>query len=283
MNALEITSCLEFGLIYGIMAVGIFLTFRMIDFPDMTCDGSFVLGGAISGILIKSGCNPWIALCASAFGGALAGLATGLVHSLFKISNLLSGILVAFMLYSINIRIMGGLPNISLIGATTIFSNVRPMYLLPIICFAVVLKFIWLLATDFGLGIRSIGQNKITATNYGINIAVVSTIVLMLSNALISLSGALLNQHQCFVDISQGVGTLVVGLAAVMIGEKLFPARSCFLLIPACVVGSIVYRIFIAFALHSEIFGLETQDLNLLTGLLIIFAMAIPKIRRKAC
>ncbi|MDR1413754.1 MAG: ABC transporter permease [Puniceicoccales bacterium] len=283
MSTLEALNCLEIGLIYGIMAMGIFLTFRMIDFPDMTCDGSFVLGGAISGIMIKSGCNPWVALCVSIFGGALAGLATGILHTLFKISNLLSGILTAFMLYSINIRIMGGLPNISLIGESTIFPSGTSLWILLLICFVVELKFMWLLSTDFGLGIRSVGQSKITASNYGINVPIITTIVLMLSNASISLSGALLTHHQYFVDISQGIGALVMGLAAVMIGEKLFPSRSCFLLMPACIIGSIVYRILTAFALHSEIFGLETHDLNLLTGLLIIFTIALPKIRKKLC
>ncbi|MDR1433258.1 MAG: ABC transporter permease [Puniceicoccales bacterium] len=283
MNTLEIVSGVEIGLIYGIAAIGICLTFRLIDFPDMTCDGSFVLGAAISGILIKSGCNPWLALCAATLGGALAGLATGIIHSFFKISNLLSGILTAFMLYSINLRVMGGVPNIPLIGAATIFSGASAIAVLTCTCLTVVAIFTYLLATDFGLALRSVGQSKGVSTNYGVNIRLANAVALMLSNALIGLSGAIFNQHQCFADISQGVGTLVIGLAAVMIGEKLFPCWSYLLIVPACVVGSIVYRIFIGFALHSEILGLKTQDLNLITGLLIIIAMAAPKFRRRSC
>jgi putative ABC transport system permease protein len=276
MNAFEIINAIEIGLIYGIAAIGIFIAFRIIDFPDMTCDGSFVLGAAISAVLIKFDHNPWLALCAAAFGGALAGLATGVIHSFFKISPLLSGILVAFTLYSVNIRAMGGIPNIPLIGKLTIFSNENSALILSILALSVSAATIWLFATDFGLGARSIGQSTTVAANYGVSIRFVTIIVLMVSNALIGLSGAIFNQHQCFADVSQGVGTLIIGLAAVMIGEKLCPLRTCFAIIPACVIGSIVYRIFIGFALHSEYFGLKTHDLNLITGLLIIVVMLLP-------
>ncbi|MDR1595852.1 MAG: hypothetical protein LBR91_02915, partial [Puniceicoccales bacterium] len=226
---------------------------------------------------------PWFALAIATIGGALAGLTTAVIHIFFKISSMLSGILSAFMLYSINLRVMGGIPNIALTNAKTIFPDTNPMPILLSICLAVTAILIYLFATDFGLGIRSVGQSKTVAANYGVNTQLATTIVLMLSNALIGLSGAIFNQQQCFADVSQGTGTLIIGLAAVMIGEKILHSRSCFVLIPACVVGSIVYRLFIGFALHSEFFGLETRDLNLLTGLLIVIAMAMPKIGRRAC
>jgi putative ABC transport system permease protein len=278
MNALEIVNGIEMGLIYGITAIGIFLTFRVIDFADMTCDGSFVLGAAISGVFVKSGGNPWLAVCMSTVGGALAGLTTGLIHSFFKVSDLLSGILVAFMLYSVNIRIMGGAPNIPLIGKITIFSDAAPLLILLLLSLSITGLAVFLFATDFGLGARSVGQSKTVAMNYGVNVKSMTITILMLSNALIGLSGAIFNQHQCFADVSQGVGTLIIGLAAVMIGEKLCPSRACFAAVPACVIGSIVYRIFIGFALHGEYFGLKTHDLNLITGLLIIVAMLLPSI-----
>ncbi|MDR2737964.1 MAG: ABC transporter permease [Puniceicoccales bacterium] len=281
MNVLEIVNGVEIGLIYGITAIGIFLTFKIIDFADMTCDGSFVLGAAISGVLVKSGGDPWFAIVVSAIGGAFAGLVTGVMHSFFKISELLSGILVSFMLYSINIRIMGGTPNIPLIGKATVFSNGNPTLVLLLLCLSITGLTVYLLATDFGLGARSVGQSKTVAANYGVSIKFVTIVTLMLSNALIGLSGAIFNQYQGFVDISQGIGTLVIGLAAVMIGEKLCPSRTYFVLVPGCVIGSIAYRIFVGFALHGEYLGLETYDLNLITGLLVIAAMSLPSIGKK--
>jgi putative ABC transport system permease protein len=283
MNAAELINCVEIGLIYGIAAIGIFLTFRVINFPDMTCDGSFVLGAAISGVLIRSGANPWLAVVASCAGGAFAGLATGVINSCFRVSDLLSGILVSFMLYSVNIRVMGGIPNISLGNATTIFSNANTLLILSLLCSLVVAKLIWLFSTDFGLGMRSVGQSAVVAANYGVNTKIATVLILMISNALIGLSGAIFNQQQGFVDVSQGIGTLIVGLAAVIMGEKLFRSRSYFIAIPACVIGSIVYRIFVCFALHSDLFGLKTHDLNLVTGVLMIAAMAMPKFWRKSC
>jgi putative ABC transport system permease protein len=281
MSGAEIVNGVEIGLIYGITAIGIFLTFRLIDFPDMTCDGSFVLGAAICTISIKSGQDPRLALAVATVGGAVAGLFTGIIHVFFRVSSLLSGILNAFMLYSINIRIMGGIPNISLAADSTIFYGTNAAITLSVICLAVSGIFIYLFATDFGLGIRSIGQNKTVAANYGINTQLMTTIALVLSNALIAMSGGIFCQHQCFADVAQGTGTLVIGLAAVMIGEKLMPSRTYFISIPACVIGSIAHRLFIGFALHGEVLGLETHDLNLITGWLIVAAMVMPKIRKK--
>jgi putative ABC transport system permease protein len=280
---MELISCVEIGLIYAIAAIGIFLSFRVINFPDMTCDGSFVLGAAISGALIRCGVNPWVAVIAACAGGALAGLATAAIHSIFKISDLLSGILVAFMLYSVTIRVMGGVPNISLFNERTIFSGANSTLLLSLICVAVAGKLILLFSTDFGLGLRSVGQSTAVAANYGVNAKFATATILVASNALIGLSGAIFNQRQGFVDVSQGVGTLIIGLSAVIMGEKLFHCRSCFIAIPACVVGSIVHRVFIGFALHGDLFGLKTYDINLVTGILMIAAVSMPGFWRKSC
>lgn len=283
MNLTEIITSLEIGLIYGIAAIGIYLTFRVIDFPDLTCDGSFVLGAASSSILIKMGTNPWFALFIAFVAGSIAGLITGILNTKFKITNLLAGILVSFMLYSINLKIMGGIPNIALITQATIFTNQNSLVILGIICSIITLLHSYLLNTNFGLAMRSIGQNQRLATIVGVKVTTITVIGLILSNGLISIGGALFSQHQGFADITQGIGTIVISLAAVMIGEKLLPFRSSFCLIFSCLLGSIIYRFFISIALHSEMLGLETQDLNLITGLLIIGIMIIPRIRMQKC
>lgn len=280
MNKAELLMSLEMGLIYGIVAIGIYLTFRIIDFPDLTCDGSFVLGAVISTIVIKSGYNPYIALFLSLCAGGIAGLATGILYTKFRVSDLLSGILVAFMLYSINLRFMSNVPNITLINESTIFTDQNIILILMISA-----GFVWvgmsaLLKTDFGLALRSIGQNKRLALNNGVNVKLMTIIGLMISNALIGFGGALFSQHQGFADISQGIGTIIVGLAAVMIGEKVMGSRSMLCVVAACLLGSIIYRIFIALALHGEFLGLETQDLNLITGVMVIIIMILPRMRR---
>ncbi|MDP1723081.1 MAG: hypothetical protein Q8L85_00040 [Alphaproteobacteria bacterium] len=281
MNFLELLISLEMGLIYGIIAIGIYLTFRVIDFPDLTCDGSFVLGAASSAILIKSGCNPFLALFLAMIAGGIAGLATGILYTKFRITELLSGILVAFMLYSINLRVMSGVPNITLMNEPTIFTGQNALLVLIMIAVFMSLGMSVLLKTDFGLALRSIGQNKRLALNNGVNVKFMTIIGLMMSNALIGFGGALFSQHQGFADISQGIGTVIVGLAGLIIGEKMIGFRSLWLVIPACLLGSIMYRIFIAFALHSEFLGLETQDLNLITGFMVIGIMILPKLRGK--
>jgi putative ABC transport system permease protein len=280
MNLLELLISLEMGLIYGIVAIGIYLTFRVIDFPDLTCDGSFVLGAASSAILIKSGCNPILALFLAMIAGGIAGFATGILYTKFRITELLSGILVAFMLYSINLRVMSGLPNITLINEPSIFTDQNSLLVLIAIAVFISLGMSAFLKTDFGLALRSIGQNKRLALNNGVNVKFMTIIGLVISNGLIGLGGALFSQHQGFADISQGIGTVIVGLAGLMIGEKMIGFRSLWLVIPACLLGSVMYRIFIAFALHSEFLGLETQDLNLITGFMVIGIMLLPKLRR---
>jgi putative tryptophan/tyrosine transport system permease protein len=280
MNPLELLISFEMGLIYGIVAIGIYLTFRIIDFPDLTCDGSFVLGAASSAILIKSGYNPFLALFLAMIAGGIAGLATGILYTKFRITELLSGILVAFMLYSINLRVMSGVPNITLINEPSIFTGQNSLLVLIAIAGFISLGLSALLKTDFGLALRSIGQNKRLALNNGINVKFMTILGLIMSNALIGLGGALFSQHQGFADISQGIGTIIIGLAGLMIGEKMIGFRSLWMVISACLLGSIMYRIFIAFALHSEFLGLETQDLNLITGFMVIGIMLLPKLKR---
>lgn len=304
----ELIIAIEIGLIYGILALGIYLTFRIINFPDLTCDGSFVTGAAVSSVMIKAGINPIVALLLAAVSGGLAGFFTGILYLRMKIEDLLSGIIVAFILYSVNLRIMGANPNISLVNEATIFNyldyflagyaNNYDISILKenslLITLVIVGLLIFLLArllnSNFGLGLRTVGQNKLFAAANGVNVAAMIMFGLVLSNALVGFCGALFTQYQEFCDVSQGVGCLVIGLASVIIGEKFLPKiwvakilsnirvdrrifLQIFLLIFFCVVGSVAYRVFIAFAINSDIWGLKTQDINLITGLIIVIAM----------
>ena len=283
MSILELITSLEIGLIYGIVAVGIYLTFRVIDFPDLTCDGSFVLGAATSAILIKDGYNPYFTLAVSVAAGMMAGLTTGILNVRFKISNLLAGIITAFMLYSINLRVMKGVPNIALIDNETIFTGSNSLITLTTIITIIWIICSYILSTDIGLALRIIGQNKRLALNSGVNVSAMTIMGLMLSNALISLAGGIFAQAQGFADVSSGSGSVLIGFAAVIIGEKLLPFRSILISILSCIIGSIIYRILVAFALRSEWFGLETQDLNLITGIMIVGIMILPNWRKRSC
>lgn len=296
----ELRVAVEIGLIYGILALGIYLTFRVINFPDLTCDGSFVTGAAVSSVMIKAGTNPAVALLAASITGGVAGFFTGLLHLRLKIEDLLNGIIVAFILYSINLRIIGTNPNISLANENTIFNcssclhccsfEENPTLICLLIVGFLVLLFAHLINSDFGLGLRATGQNKLLAAANGINVAAMVMFGLVLSNALVGLCGALFAQYRAFCDVSQGVGCLVAGLASVIVGEKFLPKITAqrlmrnirvdrriflqiFLAILFCVVGSVIYRIFIAFAINSDIFGLKTHDINLVTGLMMIITM----------
>lgn len=281
MSMNELIMSLDMGLIYGIVAIGIYLSFRILNFTDLTCDSSFVLGSATSGMLIKMGFSPILAIIIAPLAGALAGTATATLNLRFKISDLLSGILIAFILYSLNLRIMGGQPNLVLLENKTIFTNGEPLYLLSAIGIIVLCLTAFLLQTDFGLGLRSIGQNKKLALSNGVSITRMTLVGLALSNGLIALGGGLFCQHQEFSDISNGFGTIIIGLASVIIGEKCFQSRSLWITIGSCIIGSILYRLFISIALHSDVLGLETTDINLITGLLIISVMTFS--RRPKC
>lgn len=284
----ELIIAMEVGLIYGILALGIYFTFRTINFPDLTCDGSFVTGAAVSSVMIKSGLNPALGIFFAALAGGTAGFLTGLINIRLKVEDLLSGIIVAFMLYSINLRIMGTKPNISLVNESTIFRFDNPIIICTLIVTFILFFIAYLLSSDFGLGLRAIGQNKKFALANGINVNAMTIFGLIISNALIAMCGAIFTQYQGFCDVSQGTGVLVIGLASVIIGEKFLPkikfirnleikSRNfieIFFALFSCVIGSIAYRIFIAIAINSDILGLKTQDLNLITGLLIIFIMS---------
>ena len=278
------------GIIWGIMTLGVYITFKVLDFPDLTVDGSFALGGAVSAILISNGMNPFITLFFSFLAGSLAGLATGILNTKLQIPGILAGILTMIALYSINIRVMGGRPNIPLLGmatSLTIIQNILSLSkvvsdLLVGFVFSVfiVLIMYWFFGTEMGCTIRATGNNEKMIRALGVDTNVMKTIGLMISNALVSLSGALVTQSQGYADVGMGTGTIVIGLASVIIGEVIFGNRFNFLYkLSSIVMGSIIYRIIIAIVLQL---GLKATDLKLLTAIIVAIALSVPVLNKKA-
>jgi putative ABC transport system permease protein len=271
----------ELGLLYALMALGVYITFRILDFPDLTVDGSFTTGAAIAAVMITNGYSPILASLAAFVGGLIAGACTGLLHTKGKINGLLSGILMMIALYSINLRIMDNKPNISLLGAETLFSSVTQLELMGIGAVVVIIAKLLLdafLHTDMGLALRATGDNARMIRSLGANTDNTTILGLSLSNGLVALSGALIAQQSGFADISMGIGMIVIGLASVIIGEAIFGARTVFFATLAAVLGSIIYRIVVALALRVE--WLKTSDLKLITAIIVIVALVLPLARR---
>ncbi|MFU1797587.1 ABC transporter permease [Paenibacillus azoreducens] len=274
----SILGAVELGLLYALMALGVYITFRILDFPDLTVDGSFTTGGAIAAVMISHGANPWLASFIAFLGGLAAGICTGLLHTKGKINGLLSGILMMIALYSINMRIMSGKPNIGMLGVDTVFTSINPWIFLPILSIVILLLMNWFLHTDLGLALRATGDNDRMIRSFGANTDTTKIIGVSLSNGLVALSGALIAQHSGFADISMGIGMIVIGLASVIIGEAIFGARNVIHATIAVVLGSIVYRIVVALALRVE--WLDTSDLKIITAVIVIAALIFPTASR---
>ena len=288
MSLYTLLGAFEIGLIFSLVALGVYISFRLLRFPDLTVDGSFPLGGAVAATLISSGSDPFLATIVATIAGAVAGLITGWLNIRLKIMDLLASILMMIALYSINLRIMGK-PNVPLITEPTVFSVLQPdsisdYVLRPLLLVVVVLaaKFLldWFFSTQTGLAMRATGSNARMARAQGVNTGLMVLGGMALSNALVGMAGALFAQTQGGADISMGVGTIVIGLAAVIVGESLLPSRRLYLATIAVVVGAIVYRFFIALALNSDFIGLQAQDLNLVTAVLVTIALVVPKLRQ---
>ncbi len=248
ISILELVTSLELGMIYGIVACGIYLTLRVLNIADLTCDGSFMMGAAACVGSIILGYSPVIALFFGSLSGGMAGACTSTLIRYARIDKLFAGILTSFMSYSISLRLMGGLPNIPLETESGILTSNYTFMILVCLCSIIFGLLSYLLKTNFGLALRCLGQNKKLATSHGINPTLFTTIGLILSNALIGLAGGLFCQYQSFADISQGVGTIILGIAAIIIGETLWPTRSITQALSMCIIGSILYRITIAYA-----------------------------------
>jgi len=289
MSLIASLGAIEIGLIFGLVALGVFLSFRIINFPDLTVDGSFPLGGAVAATLIVAGWNPFAATAVAMVAGGLAGYLTAWLNVRLRIMQLLASILVMIALYSVNLRVMGK-PNVALINDATVFSLVefgglpdywlKPLVLLVVVIAAKVLIDLFF-ASEVGLAMRATGSNPRMARAQGISTDRLTVWGLALSNALVALAGALFVQSQGGADISMGIGTIVIGLAAVIIGETILPARSLIVTTLACILGAVLYRFFIALALNSDFIGLKAQDLNLVTAVLVGLALLVPSYKRK--
>ena len=276
------------GLAYGFVALGVYLTFRVLSFPDLTVDGSFPLGGAVAGVLIINGVNPWLASAAAMCAGSIAGLATALLNTKLRINALLAGILMMVALYSINLLIMGR-SNIPLLREVTVFDHVAEFLgitsslalsysFMAVLAIIVLTVLNWFLRTDIGLALRATGDNEQMVRGLGGNTNMTTMLGVSLSNAFVSLSGALVAQNQGFSDVGMGIGMIVMGLASVIIGEGLFRPRGVTAVLLAVFGGAFVYRLFISIALRL---GLPPTNLKLITAALVIIALAIPYIRKK--
>ncbi|XID95234.1 ABC transporter permease [Paenibacillaceae bacterium WGS1546] len=278
----SIYGAVALGLLYALMALGVYITFRILNFPDLTVDGSFATGGGICAIMITLGYHPLLATLAAFVGGLIAGACTGLLHTKGKINGLLAGILMMIALHSINIRIMGR-PNVSVVNVDTLISPiVKPVGLFILVAGIVVLIVKLLLDaflhTDIGLALRATGDNERMIRSFGANTDGAKIMGVSLSNGLVAVSGALIAQQGGFADVTMGVGMIVIGLASVIIGEAIFGARTVFIATLAVVFGSIIYRIVIALALRVELF--KASDLKLVTALIVIVALVVPYVRR---
>lgn len=291
MSLIAFFGALESGLIYALVALGVLISFRTLDFPDLTADGSFPLGGAVAGIAIIAGVNPWLACLFGMLAGAVAGVVTAWLHVKLGILQLLASILVMVALYSVNLRIMGA-PNLPLLGEQTVFSdlvtNENGYWMRCLIIGAVVivakLFLDWFFSTETGLSMRATGSNLRMAQAQGINTSWMTIIGMAISNGLIALGGALFVQTQGGADISIGIGTIVIGLAAVIIGETIIPAKRIWFITLAVILGAIIYKLFIQIALSSDTLrsiGFGSQDLNLITALLVVIALQLPQIKSK--
>lgn len=279
------------GLLWALLALGVFITFRILDVADLTVEGSFPMGAAISAVLITMGVNPWLTVVIAGIGGMVAGAVTGWIHTKLKIPALLAGILTMIALYSVNLHIMGK-ANISLLRMDTVYSAIHSMGVSNAVALTIIgvvvtvvvgLFLFWFFGTELGTSIRATGVNPQMIRAQGVNTDTMIVLGLLLSNGFVAVSGALIAQSQGFADIGMGVGTIVIGLASVIIGEvlfasssvvsKLFGNSSFVLSLVAVVFGSIIYRIVIAAVLYL---GMPPNDLKLFTAILVALALSLP-------
>ena len=275
------------GLLWGILALGVYITYRVLDVADLTVEGSYPLGAAVAVSFIAGGGSPAVAVVLAFIAGSIAGVVTGLLHTKLKIPAFLAGILTMIGLYSINLRVMGNKSNVSILRMDTIytffgnmgFNKNESILVCGLIFVAVIIVFLyWFFGTEIGAAIRATGCNKQMIRAQGIDTDVTIILGLLISNGMVSMAGALLGQSQGFADVGMGTGTIVIGLASVIIGEVLFGTRNFMNWLLAVVGGSIVYRIVIAIVLKL---GMNQNDMKLFTAILVVIALAMPLIKEK--
>lgn len=261
---------LEQGLLFSLVSIGVYITYKILDFPDLSVDSTFPLGAAISAALLVNGVNPWISIIIATLGGALAGGITALLHVKLKITNLMAGILVMIGLYSINLRIMGK-ANVPLFNTPNLFKSSIPAIVVILIMVIVVKILLDLyLKTKSGFLLVAVGDNEQVVSSLGVNKDLVKVLGLMISNALVALAGALTAQYQGFSDVGMGTGTVVMGLAAVIIGTSLFERLSFIKVTTLSILGAIIYKAAIAIVLKL---GLNANDLKLMTAIIVVIAL----------
>lgn len=267
---------LEQGLIFAVGALGVYITYTILDFPDLSVDGTFSLGAAITGALIIKGIDPFISLGVAFIGGAIGGLVTGILHVKLKITNLLSGILVMIGLYSINLRIMGK-ANIPMFNKGSIFSNnISIIIILGLIVLVVKLLMDVLFKTKFGFILRATGDNDTLVTSLGVNKGTIKIAGLMISNGLVALSGAIMAQHQGFSDISMGTGFIVIALASIILGQSVFKKSRLLKGTTVVIIGAFFYKLSVGLAIDL---GFPPTDLKLITSLIVVIAIIINNIK----
>lgn len=283
-------SVLEQGMIYAIMALGVYITYKILDFPDLTVDGSFPMGAAITALMISKGLNPLLTLAVSFLAGALAGVVTGLIHVKLRVRDLLSGIIMMTALYTVNLRIAGR-ANLPIYNATTIFDNQLVNNLFParlsgyktiiiILIITLVSKYLLdgYLRTKSGMLLRAVGDNDKIVTSLGVDKGLVKILGLAIANGLVSLSGCVFAQQQRYFDISMGTGTVVIGLASVIIGTSLFKKVTLLRVTSAVIIGSVLYKGCVAVAIR---FGFESSDLKLITSVLFLVILVLGMERKR--
>ena len=274
------------GVLWGIMVLGVYITFRLMDIADMTVDGSFALGACVCAVLVvNKGVNPVLALLVAAAAGVVAGAVTGILHTVFEIPAILAGILTQISLWSINLRIMGGKSNLPLLKVKTLISGLAASFGMTqaqasmivgiVLAVAAILFLYWFFGTEIGSAMRATGNNEDMVRALGVDTRMTKLLSLMVSNGLVGLSGALVCQSQKYGDVGSGTGAIVIGLAAVIIGEVVFGKifRNFALKLTASVIGAIIYYIVMNFVLRM---GLSTDDLKLLTALVVAVFLTIP-------
>ena len=275
-----VTSALELGFIYSLVALALFLSFRILNIADMTTDGSFTLGCAVSATVAVAG-YPWLALPAAMIAGAMAGSVTALLQTKCRVPSILAGIITNTGLYTVNLAVMGFSSNVNMLRSTTIFTALGPqLRIIPaaIISIVAAVLIVLFLNTRLGLSIRATGDNPDMVRASSINTGFTITVGLCISNALTALSGAVLAQYQKTADINLGTGMVIIGLASLIIGETIFRSRSLWLKALGALVGCIVYRFIIAIALRLDI---PSECLKLVSAVIVALAIALPKIKKK--
>lgn len=279
-------SVLEQGFIYSMLALGIYITYKILDFPDLTVDSSFPLGAAVSVVMIKAGINPYISLPVAFIAGGISGLVTGIIHVKFKVRDLLSGIITMTMLYSINLHITGGQANVPIFSDNTIFTisplkNIVGNYNTVIVIFVIALickiAMDLYLKTKSGYLLRAVGNNETVVTSLAKDKGVVKIIGLVIANALVALAGCVMCQQQRFFDISMGTGTMVIGLASVIIGINVFGKISFLKSTTAVIIGSVIYKACVAIAISR---GMQAMDMKLVTGALFLIILIVSSFKK---